>query len=284
MSSRNNNHPDPPPTASSKLSSQNFKQGAHILIELFQRIERSSSRRNDVIVIGFDDVVLHHWELKCDSSSIYSDCYLSHPPLMQRIYCENLQSLGTSITCDEHDLDDTEEEEDSTLLIHDPAVAQVETTPIDSIPYDDIEWMFSIVYSHVWSVPVLYFQLQYADGVLLTRKQVMHILNKYNGNTENVVQDNDGDNNDIAVDGEADGWNFVSQEEHPITGVPTFFFHPCQTSNRMNLVYKNYGNVVNINPGQWILTWISMILPAAGFRLSPKIFQELHTILEERSR
>jgi ubiquitin-like-conjugating enzyme ATG10 len=157
----------------------------------------------------------------------------------------------------------------------------------------DVQWTFSIVYSHVWSVPVLYFQLQYANGILLNRKQVMdvlkfrdHDMNNNDATTSNrssTIQTNNDNNSNSK-----DGWNFVSQEEHPITGVPTFFLHPCQTSTRMDLVHDTFNgssssrnsNVYDDdNPAQWILTWMSMLLPTVGFKIPPTVFCKLQTML-----
>ncbi len=128
-------------------------------------------------------------------------------------------------------------------------------------------------YSRVWSMPILYFNVQYTDGAFLTRKQILNLLTKeerggnknfkFKGKHEQITSLEDA------------GWDFISQDEHPITGVPAFFFHPCQTGNRMNLIYSDKGNSIAKTPGKWILTWMSMILPAAGFKIAPTLFQEI---------
>ena len=160
----------------------------------------------------------------------------------------------------------------------------------------DVQWTFSIVYSHVWSVPVLYFQLQYANGILLNRKQVMdvlkfrdHDMNNNDATTSNRSSTIQTNNDNNSNSNSKDGWNFVSQEEHPITGVPTFFLHPCQTSTRMDLVHDTFNgssssssrnsNAYDDNPAQWILTWMSMLLPTVGFKIPPTVFCKLQTML-----
>jgi len=196
-----------------------------------------------------------------------------------------------------------------------------------------IEWKFSIVYSHVWGVPVLYFEVHMLDGQPLPRDRLLRHLNRLSSSlsspspswhsthsspmsttqstTANLVEHNkEICNDDHAIE---EHWTFVSYEEHPITGIPSFFLHPCQTSKRLQLVlvdivptshahgstnrdesesvvtpksapepksnpmmrYKERHNI----SGCVILTWLSMILPAAGFRISANVFQQIDSEL-----
>ena len=132
----------------------------------------------------------------------------------------------------------------------------------------------------------------------MTRKQVLNVLNTtcnnttrrrqnnhVNGDNSNSIDDDDDDdvpkdemrNNNINIDDEEQQWNFISQEEHPITGRPSYFFHPCQTACRMQLIYPDK-EILNRNPGKWILTWLSMILPSAGFRIQPQCIEQFDNI------
>mmetsp|Transcript_14511 Transcript_14511/g.16881 ORF Transcript_14511/g.16881 Transcript_14511/m.16881 type:complete len:196 (+) Transcript_14511:2-589(+) len=180
--------------------------------------------------------------------------------------------------------------------------------------YQDVEWTFSIVYNYIWSVPVLYFQVQFSDGQMLSRKQVLKVLKEIQTNRDYLHEREDGncdsddksDNNND--DDDESTWDFISQEEHPITGIPTFFFHPCQTSARLYLVLdgssaQNHNNYTGsskrnedmndkneisstrvrgpgivtqeCHSGHILFTWLSMILPTAGFRISPKLYNFL---------
>lgn len=253
-----------PDNTTPKLSRQYFNEGIQSLAILFGEHNSLKSYRS-----RGDGVALHKWELKKDSFPD-DEYYLYHPPFLQRI--KNEESFGGSIETNHDEYDSMEYEYD---VIMDSAVASTNKITTDSRRYLDIEWSFSIVYSRVWNVPVLYFQVQNVNGALLTRNKVMKILVGPNGNTYAL-----NDNHGTVISDQDDGWDFVSVEEHPITGVPTFFFHPCQTSNRMNLIYKGVGSVVVSNPGKWILSWMSMILPAAGFQILPKLFHEFCDALE----
>ncbi len=198
-----------------------------------------------------------------------------------------------------------------------------------------IEWKFSAVYSHVWGVPVLYFEVHMLDGQPLSRDRLLRHLNRLSSSlssppppswhstnsspmsttqrtTANIVEHNKELCNDDHVSEEH--WTFVSYEEHPITGIPSFFLHPCQTSKRLQLVLVNivptsqhahgstnrdesksvvtpkFASEPKSNPmmrckerhhipGCVILTWLSMILPAAGFRISANVFQQIDSEL-----
>ena len=88
------------------------------------------------------------------------------------------------------------------------------------------EWTFSIVFHDVWRVPTLYFTCGHPDGSPLCRKEVLHILL----NHASLQQSNIGEWS------EHDLWEFVSQEEHPMTGKSSYFLHPCRTEERMELM------------------------------------------------
>ena len=146
-----------------------------------------------------------------------------------------------------------------------PLDDSVTTCTAKDSPYScdgcQIEWSFSVAYSHVWAVPVLYFRVQYLNGMPLSRPEVLNILRC--GADHDVVKSDDSTQG-VSVE-EDDGWNFVSYEEHPITGVPSFFLHPCQTSKRLHLLMAtgtNSDDSVEKNKSAVVLlSWLSMILP-----------------------
>lgn len=70
--------------------------------------------------------------------------------------------------------------------------------------------------------------------------------------------------------GKEDSWDeFVSYDQHPMTGEPTFFLHPCQTAQRLSLLLqqpKEQESPLVVSP---LLSWLVMIVPAIGFRIMP---------------
>ena len=293
------NNPLPPVTL--RLSKVSFNRGVEVLVESFSALFSSScsqqcpSNNSDHNSTNSTNsanssLSLHQWRLGRESCSFQNNYYLFHPLVIQRIYyddthdtkCESSNNINES---NSNLMEDEYGEIDDDTILFDPAVAivDIKDNTANTMKFDDVEWTLSIVYSDTWSVPVLYFQVQYIDGKLLTREQVLKLLKKQNWNKGDG---NGYDSGNIAVgmdlneDKNDDDWNFISQEEHPVTGVPTFHFHPCQTSTRLHLIYRNCGEIVNTNPAQWILTWMSMILPAAGFRISTKTFASLSNTLK----
>eukprot|EP00978_Attheya_sp_CCMP212_P037858 scaffold182159_cov31-Attheya_sp.AAC.1 len=77
-----------------------------------------------------------------------------------------------------------------------------------------------------------------------------------------------------------DSWEFISQDEHPITGEPSFFLHPCQTSARLAKLQNNSSNPdandSAVVPGTLLLSWLSMILPAVRSRISSANYSRTH--------
>ena len=173
QNNQNNRNHHPQTTTTIQLSNDKFNQGVKLIVELFTRYvngqnndsiskkEKRWSRKEDGVEVD-KAIVLHSWELK----KCGNEYYLSHPPLLQRMYSTNnvkVSNDGTNNSnedcCGEFG-DENEYEDEGSTLVDDPAVARAEEMNTASISHDDIEWTFSIVYSCVWSVPILYFQMQ----------------------------------------------------------------------------------------------------------------------------
>ena len=114
------------------------------------------------------------------------------------------------------------------------------------------EWRYSISFSDTWRVPVLYFTVQDSSGTPCPRDQVLSML--------------------PASSMQEDTWDFVSYDEHPITGIPSYFLHPCQTKDILSLM-QNDGATLSAT---CLLSWLSLILPAVGHTLPSKVFRKLH--------
>merc|ERR1719245_400036 len=116
-----------------------------------------------------------------------------------------------------------EEKKNQCYLIHPPIIRKMK---------EIMEWNLSVVYSETWNVPVLYFRVQYLDGRVCSRDTILLLIQ---------LKD-----------------DFVSEEEHPIHGVPCFFLHPCQTHDCLQLL----DNDCNI-----VLRWMMMVLPAVKCKI-----------------
>lgn len=133
---------------------------------------------------------------------------------------------------------------------------------------DLTEWRFSVAYSDVWLVPVLYFTVQrITDGAPCTRQEVLDMLHLYN-------------HQNFATAGLDDSsWDFCSYDEHPVSGMPSFFLHPCRTLERLEALKASVQC-----PSVRLWSWFSMILPTVGLSVSPKCFQRVQRKLEEEEQ
>jgi len=69
----------------------------------------------------------------------------------------------------------------------------------------------------------------------------------------------------------------ISQDEHPVYGVPYFFIHPCQTADRLSeLVECNPGNSKSTPADlNYLLKWWSLVGPLLDLGITPKQYEEL---------
>jgi len=140
-------------------------------------------------------------------------------------------------------------------------------------------WRFSIVYSHTWRVPVLYFTVQDRNsGATCPRTEVVEMLEKVHHQNQLVGQP--------PGDAASATWDFCSQEEHPITGLPAFFLHPCRTQERLTTMTRRQHDDDDddddddetadvVSYGMQMLTWMSLILPSVGFAIPCRLFLQL---------
>jgi hypothetical protein len=149
------------------------------------------------------------------------------------------------------------------------------------------QWTFSIVYSDTWRVPILYFTVQWYDtGSPCTRTEVLQWL-KSGENPDEYYDDGEDDDNH--------GWDFVSQEEHPITGVPTFFLHPCQIEARMTLLEgsltkedveedndQGISSLRHRRNGFILWAYMALLFPVLGHSIPSTCFQRVKVALTTR--
>ncbi len=114
-----------------KLSYHQFKDGVGILAGLFKRIDHLSTTKKDFGQFGH--ICLHHWELK-EERFPRMQCYLYHPPIIQRV-----------------DVEADELADKSDVLLSEEAASGVDhgiiEDPSIAIPkmFNNVEWSFSIV-------------------------------------------------------------------------------------------------------------------------------------------
>lgn len=133
----------------------------------------------------------------------------------------------------------------------------------DSIVFRDVQksyWFVTISYSDIWQVPVLHFVAQMQDGTPLSRDDVISSLLEYS--------DDDLDSTNVISD-------FVSIDEHPVTGIPSYFLHPCRTSGLLEILC----NTSSDSPTLQLWSWMSMILPHVGLIIHPSTFRRIQAEL-----
>ena len=135
-------------------------------------------------------------------------------------------------------------EDEHVAVDHDAALPSEHST---------MEWHFSVVFSDTWHVPILYFAVQHRDGSPCTRSVVLDALHR-----------------------EDESYEFISYDEHPLSGIPSLYLHPCRTSERLNMILMGTSTSWTTTPPYHILlSWLSIVLPAVGFCIPPFLFPSM---------
>jgi len=126
------------------------------------------------------------------------------------------------------------------------------------------EWHLSVVFSEIWSAPVLYFHVNLVDGTSLSREEILRqILEHASPSTlSSHFETHD------SIEAQAP-YEFLTEEEHPIRGSPSFFLHPCGTQQRLECVKQTTNNK---DAAVLLLSWLSLVLPVVGFHLPAECF------------
>lgn len=160
--------------------------------------------------------------------------YLAHPVVLRH---GTFDAISEEIAADE--------------VLEDYSIPlEEESTHILSKLSPSVEWRFTIVFSDTWRVPVLYFTVQDSAGNPCLRQQVLSML--------------------PAAEQQEDTWDFVSYDEHPVTGMPSYFLHPCQTQDILKILQKDCSQTSTL-----LLSWLSLILPTIGYTLPSMVFKKL---------
>lgn len=199
------------------------------------------------------DRYLHNWRVEYSKESPKNDDtepYLVHDTVA--ILDSTLAHIDDAIVSD--DLHSYVQVDDD-ILLHNRHNTKV------------IEMSFSVCFSHVWCVPVLYFRVHDLHGKIVSRASLLYF----------IKQECHMTTGDMSGDMEWDE-TFISEAEHPVTGVPCFFLHPCHTSARLHILSQSLQDesyhVTQLH-SILILSWLSMVLPALRFCISPIRFSDL---------
>jgi len=231
---------------SSTWTPEGFKEDCELVSKVFNEMNLSDGPLN--------------WFLK--ESPLTGEPYLELDEVVHRHSkpVEESTDINGPLTTEEDELvDETIIEDSSTSII-----------PSHSVANDEIEsksvWRFWIAYSHTWRLPVLWFTVQHPDRTLFSsRDEVVKVLVALHHQNE---QSN-----------ELSSWEFVSLDEHPATGLPAYYLHPCRTSERLKLLHLVDENGEGKAQGETLLTWMTLVLPSVGLCVKATTFQRARSLI-----
>ncbi|KAI8091846.1 autophagocytosis associated protein [Thamnidium elegans] len=127
--------------------------------------------------------------------------------------------------------------EEDTAVTEESDPASMETTNMEIIQLE-----YHIVYSTSYQVPVLYFRASYQDATPLSLQEIFQKI------TPSIYHDQ----------------VMITQTEHPLTGTPFWFIHPCDTQKLMGIVQFEYLD--------YIKTWLSFAGPIVRCQIPKEMF------------
>lgn len=211
-----------------EFSRKSFDRHAHNLEEALQAIDDNAVNRDCSFKFR-----LSNWKLKHYDDG---DVCLVHPPIFSNhhIYDVNDPQDDTA--------EETSMEDDSVHVDRQCCGDSWDTIEqlAQHVVVDAIQWNFSVVYNETFEAPVLYFYVQRSNGEPCSRQYILAWL-KYTPNFE-------------------DSWEVLSQEEHPLTGLPSYFLHPCQTHRLLRLLLST----ANGEGDDVLWMWLSLVLATVG--------------------
>lgn len=107
-----------------------------------------------------------------------------------------------------------------------------------------LTWEYHVLYSHSYSVPILYFNAWTTNGRLLNLEDMWR---RVHGNFQDSLQEN--------------RWSVLTQQEHPVLRRPYYMLHPCHTAQFLGCFQGKSPNIV--------ITWLSTVGPVVGLTLAP---------------
>jgi len=236
--------------------------------------------------LNAEPFALRDWRLN-NSSESCSSPYLLHPPVA---VLSDISSIANEeandvlfLTTGESDGDFEDEE----ITVDEQCHIEATTTNYKGERLQfATKWTFSIIYSTTYQTPVLYFYVQEMNGNPVGRQRLLKIIR----------QEHQRSAFEFSNDFPPDAWEFVSQEEHPVTGRSSFFLHPCQSAQRLQLLTTVAGEQREVFTGleqrpsidvftknSVIWAWMSMILPAVGHSIPSSYFRHIQKYVVQQS-
>ena len=149
-------------------------------------------------------------------------------------FLRKVKSIANDATTESSD---SELEEDEKVEFE----AQVETDVLDHCTTEYMELEMHVVYSETYNVPVMYFNVRRkGTSRCLTLRQIQRLLPK-------------------AFEHDNHHRSFVTQEHHPILGVPFFCLHPCQTRECLEIMLREYEDK-DTKHALCLLSWYSAVV------------------------
>ena len=125
--------------------------------------------------------------------------------------------------------------------------AALSPTPLS----DPIQLEYHAVYSHTYQVPVLYLTACRSNGLRLSLEEVWSLVPRAHHSRLAAAR-----------------WSTLTEGEHPVTGTPFYFVHPCHTGRVMATVIGHEGGKPRERPGvDYLTSWLSMFGPLVGLEL-----------------
>ncbi|KAH9844418.1 autophagy-related protein Atg10 [Teratosphaeria destructans] len=72
----------------------------------------------------------------------------------------------------------------------------------------------------------------------------------------------------------------VSMSEHPITGLPVFFVHPCRTAEAMAEVVQGRGD--SLSPAEYLMMWLGLVGPSVGLSMPVELAKTMRSVCAAR--
>ncbi|KAF2769813.1 hypothetical protein EJ03DRAFT_350864 [Teratosphaeria nubilosa] len=121
---------------------------------------------------------------------------------------------------------------------------------------------YEIIYSASYQVPVLYLSATPPSGTGLT--SLGHIYDLLvPSQCRNQIES-------MGVMGA------LSMSEHPITGLPVFFVHPCRTAEAMAEVVQMRGD--SLSPAEYLMMWLGLVGPSVGLSMPVELARYVRSV------
>jgi ubiquitin-like-conjugating enzyme ATG10 len=121
-----------------------------------------------------------------------------------------------------------------------------------------ITFLYHIIYSESYCVPVLYLNGYHSNGLLLSYEEMYATLNLRNMSSSTEAQF-------------SEELQILSQQEHPYFFKPFFFLHPCKTAKWMH----NTTHSAKFDKFNYTLKWLSFVFSALNISMNLKYAFEL---------